>query len=62
MAEESAEPTVSGITEKERRVLWEDAFKKWSHEIGSKDGRTETRGGDRCQITTIVDHVVAEQS
>lgn len=24
-----------------RQVLWEDAFKKWTHETGKKDGETE---------------------
>lgn len=40
----STEPAVAPEqpkTNKQRQVLWEDAFKKWTHEIGKKDGRTE---------------------
>ena len=35
-----------------RQVLWEDAFKMWTHAIGRKDGRAEQRlwGMEKLQM------------
>lgn len=37
--DESAEYTVSPEQLFTRRILWEDALKKWFHGIGKRDGR-----------------------
>lgn len=50
--------------------LWEDAFKMWTHQIGRKDGRTESHVGNEQSIAsatglsqqTASTQVVAEES
>jgi hypothetical protein len=41
VGKESEEPTNSfRISKKKRQVLWEDAFKRWTHKSGKMDGQS----------------------